>query len=106
MKTKSSIGKLISGRYITRKYNIPGHGTVYRWLKWYQNEQTQVDLLPDMKPKEEKPEEIEPADNQNLEEALKLAKLKIASLEAMIDIAEQTFNLDIRKKSGTKQSFE
>jgi transposase len=30
-------------------------------------------------------------------------KLKVAGLEAMIDIAEREFNIDIRKKSGTKQ---
>ena len=30
-------------------------------------------------------------------------KLKVAALEMMIDIAEKELNIDIRKKSGTKQ---
>lgn len=30
-------------------------------------------------------------------------KLKIAGLDVLIDIAEQEFNIEIRKKSGTKQ---
>lgn len=34
---------------------------------------------------------------------LEALKLKIAGLEAMIDIAEAEFKIDIRKKSGTKQ---
>jgi len=33
-----------------------------------------------------------------------LLQLKIAALETMIDIAEEQFNIEIRKKSGTKQS--
>jgi hypothetical protein len=35
---------------------------------------------------------------------LQLAKLKIESLDAMIDIAEDRFKIDIRKKSGAKSS--
>ena len=34
---------------------------------------------------------------------LEALKLKVAGLEAMIDIAEEEFKIDIRKKSGTKQ---
>jgi hypothetical protein len=30
--------------------------------------------------------------------------MKITGLELMIDIAEEQLNIDIRKKSGTKQS--
>jgi hypothetical protein len=37
------------------------------------------------------------------DKALQQARLKIAALEAMIDIAEQQFNISIRKKSGAKQ---
>jgi len=40
---------------------------------------------------------------QELEDALKMAKLKIRALETMIDIAESELNIEIRKKSGTKQ---
>jgi hypothetical protein len=39
-----------------------------------------------------------------LERQLEQAKLKIAGLETMIDIAEQELKISIRKKSGTKQS--
>ena len=39
-----------------------------------------------------------------LEKALAEAKLKIAALEIMIDLAEQQFKIKIRKKSGAKQS--
>lgn len=40
----------------------------------------------------------------DLEAELSAARLKIASLEAMIDVAEQELSVSIRKKFGTKQS--
>lgn len=39
-----------------------------------------------------------------LVEELKKARLKIEGLETMIDVAEDKFNIKIRKKAGTKQS--
>lgn len=43
-------------------------------------------------------------ENEALKQALELSILKVAGLETMIDIAEEQFNIDIRKKSGAKQS--
>jgi transposase len=52
----------------------------------------------------------ERADNDNLEKRVKelekqleLARMKIVALDTMIDIAEQDYKLEIRKKSGPKQ---
>jgi len=41
---------------------------------------------------------------RQLERALEEANLKIIGLETMINIAEKDLKIDIRKKSGTKQS--
>jgi hypothetical protein len=38
-----------------------------------------------------------------LKKALQEAQIKIICLETMIDIAEKELNVNIRKKSGTKQ---
>jgi transposase-like protein len=43
-------------------------------------------------------------DKRSLKELEEL-KLKILALETMIDVAEKELNIDIRKKSGTKQSL-
>jgi transposase len=43
-------------------------------------------------------------DNAELKKALELAMLKVASLETMVDVAEEKFNISIRKKPGAKQS--
>lgn len=40
---------------------------------------------------------------KELEKKLKRSELKTEMLETMIDIAEEQFNLEIRKKSGAKQ---
>jgi hypothetical protein len=42
-------------------------------------------------------------DEKNLLQIIEEQKLKIAGLEAMIDVAEKELNIDIRKKSGTRQ---
>jgi transposase len=39
-----------------------------------------------------------------LQEQFSAAKLKIAALETLIDLAEENLQIDIRKKSGTRQS--
>lgn len=45
----------------------------------------------------------ETSSTQHAEQQLKLLQLKVIALETMIDIAEEKFDIDIRKKSGTKQ---
>lgn len=40
---------------------------------------------------------------KDLEKALEAANLKIISLETLIDVAEEELNIEIRKKSGSKQ---
>ena len=46
--------------------------------------------------------ELQPAAN-DIQKELADAKLKIAALDTMIDIAEEQFKINIRKKSGAKQ---
>lgn len=94
-------------------YGIKGQGTIPRWVKQYQN-QTVSGNLHSMNVKDSNTHGINPEEggdksedlqkkNHELEAALKMAKLKITALETLIDIAESDLNIDIRKKSGTKQ---
>jgi len=43
------------------------------------------------------------AENKRLQEALELEKLRSRAYDTMIDLAEKSFNIPIRKKSGTKR---
>ena len=51
---------------------------------------------------EDRVKELE-AENKRLQKALELEKLRSKAYDTMIDVAEETFNIPIRKKSGTKQ---
>ncbi|MCQ2243915.1 MAG: hypothetical protein MJZ32_06615 [Bacteroidaceae bacterium] len=42
-------------------------------------------------------------ENKKLQEALKMAEWSNHAKDVMIDLAEKTFNIPIRKKSGAKQ---
>lgn len=51
---------------------------------------------------EERLQELE-VENKRLQKALELEKLRSKAYDTMINMAEETFNIPIRKKSGTKQ---
>lgn len=92
-----------------RTYGIKGQGTIRRWVKQYQ-EQSNLPFMDqtNQNPQDTKVETSSANEDlqkkaRELDEALKMAKLKITALETMIDIAETELNIEIRKKSGTKQ---
>lgn len=86
---------------------------VKEFVKWYRrklaeepNFETQV--MDEQEPKTGMEDELSTAELQarvrELEKALRRSELKSEMLETMIDIAEERFNLAIRKKFGTNQS--
>jgi len=87
-------------------YNIKGRDTIKKWQRQYRQADTALiainpsimEQLPTSQQGSSDPKSLE------LEKALAAAKLKIAALETMIDLAEQQFKIKIRKKSGAKQS--
>jgi len=95
--------------YEARKlYGIKGGGVVYKWLEAFKQMPAGVILQVMSADKPTTPAEGEPPTaleqkNRELEAALELAKLKNTALEMMIDIVESELQIDIRKKSGTKQ---
>lgn len=81
-----------------RKYNA-SPGTIADWRKKYSCETL-------TKPSQEKMETIIKSttdEGQRQEQIIQELKLKIYALETMIDLAEEEFNINIRKKCGTKQ---
>jgi transposase len=75
---------------------------IQRWIQKYSRENAELAInLPPLKEKKKKPSL---AEQQSLEQQLAQAQLKIHALETMIDIAEEQLKIDIRKKSGAKQS--
>lgn len=99
----------LSFKEAKQQYAIKGEGTLYRWIEQYKKQVTISNLqvmdatTPSAENKNADQNEDLVKKNQELQAALEMAKLKITALEVMIDIAESELNIDIRKKSGTKQ---
>jgi len=94
-------------REIADKYHLSSRQIIFNWMDKYVNEREIVSLPEkeeDMAKKtpEERIRELE-AENKRLSKALELEKLRAEAYDTMIDLAEKTFNIPVRKKSGTKQ---
>lgn len=92
---------------IAEKYRLSSRQVLFNWMDKYVNEREIVSLPEneeDMAKKtpEERLRELE-AENRRLSKALELEKLRSEAYSTMIDLAEKTFNIPVRKKSGTKQ---
>ena len=104
---------------LSKEFGIPRE-TIYRWISTFAdgkvpNKRKQgtsnVKQNPSsMSKKSQKPVETEAEElarlreeNKRLAEALKMAEWMNHAKDVMIDEAEKTFNIPIRKKSGAKQ---
>ena len=96
-------GKFTVGE-IRRIYDIWGSETINRWLKKFGRDHLLSRVIRvEMKDEKDKLKELE-RQKRELESALAQAHLKILSLETMIDIAEDRFDIKIKKKSDTPAS--
>lgn len=77
---------------------------IHKWIAKFSSELEEQRPLPTMTPEQQNELDSLKKQNEELLKRLELANLKITALEIMIDIAEQDYKLDIRKKPGTKQS--
>jgi len=112
--TKRSIVRAIrQGRMTVKEAmatcNIKNAGTIRRWIKEEnpQNHELAEETHPDMARKNTKKQQQATAaqqETQVLQQALAEEKLKNAALNTLIDIAEEQLKINIRKKSGARQS--
>jgi transposase len=91
----------LSSKELSEKYDLPFIDAAHYFVRWYK--QMYPNGLPSEEGVAEIPLEIS-ATHKSLSNQLKDANLKIAGLEMMIEIAQKELGIDIRKKSGTKQS--
>jgi hypothetical protein len=88
-------------RKLALKYGC-AHVTISRWVmahKKYGKKQPLQASLDVLKPGAAMPEDV-----GELKAALRLALIKVEFLETMIDISDEEFGTNIRKKAGTGQS--
>jgi transposase-like protein len=109
----SIVSEYVSGNVpanvIIEKYHLGSRQQLFNWMDRYINENDLVSLSPNKdtdtmikKTPEERLKELE-AENKRLQKALELERLRSKAFDTMINLAEETFNIPIRKKSGIKQ---
>jgi len=107
LKRKIAI-EYLSGKFsyavAAESYGLKNKGVVKEFVRWYKKsgylEAMEIEKLTNVGVESSADSE----QIKSLERALAMAKLKIAGLETLIDIAEQELSIVIRKKSGTKPS--
>ena len=81
-------------------HNIAYAGTIRTWGREYKQQNSELAAL------HQSSSEMSPSPDTTFDQQdkqLQAARLKIAALETIIDVAEQHFNISIRKKRGAKQ---
>ena len=88
-----------------RKYGIKGNSAVSNWCRKYgKNQQLGIKKKAIHKKEKDESEELKRllAEKVELESQLEASKLKIASLEALIEVADEIYSTDLKKKLGLK----
>ena len=88
-------------------FQLPSTKVVQRYLREAEKEKAELRRISLLMAKNETRSEAIPSDDaQALKKALEEAELKIKALNTLIDVAEEKFKIEIRKKPGAKQSSE
>lgn len=93
---------------VRKKYDITSINSVYTWIGKYVSQEKSLSLEEPTegemakKSKDEQIQELKAQLKQARKEA-EIEKLRAHAYDTMITLAEETFNIPIRKKSGTKR---
>ena len=94
---------------LAEEHGLKDKGVVQEFVKWYRRKGELSALNQADMPikKTSVATSVEPHAQEQIKELrrqLELSELKVEALETLIDLAEAQLKIDIRKKSGTKQS--
>lgn len=96
-----------SGQYsyqeLAEKFGISSRTVAWDMVKKYREKQYGTNPPKPLNKVEQEDTKVIKARLAELEEKLESANLKAEALDTMIDIAEKTFKINIRKKSGSQQ---
>lgn len=99
----------LSAEKITQKYHISSRSVLFSWMDKFLNEKDSLPLPlesptdDDMAKTTDERLREKDAEIKRLSKALELEKLRSKAFSTMIDVAEEMFNIPVRKKAGTKQ---
>ena len=105
---KSYLSGEASYAVLAEENGLKGKDVVKEFVKWYRRELEKLPNLELMEEEKEDKKELSAselsAELDELKKQLRHEKLKNEMLETIIDLASSELNIDIRKKSVTKQS--
>ena len=95
----------VSKEELMRRYNV-SRNQIYRIIHKFAAENDKSTLLMKNKPKDNQAEELKALQDEvlSLKKQLYDEQMRADFFETMVDVAEETFNIEIRKKAGTGQS--
>lgn len=95
----------VSKKELITRYNV-SRNQIYRIISKFAAENDKSTLLMKNKPTNNAPEELKALQEEvlSLKKQLYDEQMRADFFETMIDVAESTFNIEIRKKVGTGQS--
>ena len=99
----------VAAEEICKKYHLRNRSLLFSWMDKFLNEKDLLSLPPELQNEEDMAKTTDDrlkekdAEIKRLRKALELEKLRSRAFSTMIDLAEETFNIPVRKKSGTKQ---
>lgn len=91
----------LSYTQIQKRHDLPNRTLVVSFVGWYKRHYDMSKISLNFSKESEKIK-VDSSQEKELQEMLQYAKLKIEALEKMIDIAEDYYKIEIRKKSGAK----
>jgi len=94
----------MSVRQAQISFNISYPSVIRGWIKRFKSENAELSVFKPIEVAKKTSELSEELELKALKKALQEANLKIRALDTMIDIAEEQLKIDIRKKSGARQS--
>mgnify|MGYP000141485196 CR=1 FL=1 len=108
---KSYLAGEASYAILAEENGLNNKDVVKEFVKWYKSKlaaEPKYEFMSDKKQSTDQ-SQVKPSpelkkENAELKRLLKLSELKTEGLETMINIAEETLKIDIRKKSGAKRS--
>jgi transposase len=93
---------LLNAEEARKLYGIGGRQTVHEWVCQYGMNQKTGRVVYIMTDKEERELLILRRENRMLKKALDDSQVKVIALETLIEVAEEEFNIDVKKKFGAK----
>ncbi len=85
-------------------FDIASDSSIRTWIKAFKEGNAELSFSNPLKMAKKTTDQSEKTELESLQKALEEEILKNRALNTMIDIAEQQLKIDIRKKSGAKQS--